>query len=815
MEGLDRAKAKSKAKKAPPPAKGGAKLRAATKAKPAAKGASRGGTGGVASFLRRALAVAVVAGCIAVALDVLWLRERVAKHFDGRVHDEPARVIGRTWRLQRGEVATAVGWRALLGAAGLKETSKVSSPGTFELDGPSWTIWPRSREKLAVRVRDRRIASVTRAEDGVDATGWDVPLPPLAALAGSERARRDRVGAADLPEHLRRAVVAIEDTRFWSHPGLDAKGLARATWANLRARSVEQGGSTITQQLAKNLFLSADRTALRKFQEALLAVLLEQRLDKEQILVAYLNEIYLGQRESWSLFGVGEASRAWFGKDVANLDLGEAAALAGAIHAPNRTVPWKHPEESRRRRDLVLDAMVAAGAVPLAEAQAAKAGAVRFEKNPSARQTAPWALQIVEQELSPRYAEEALHRDGMTVVTTLDPMLQAAAERAVREWRKALQSAHPSLWKGGPGPEAAILALDPEAGAVRALVGGTNWKDSQWNRAMQARRQAGSAMKPIVLAAAMQARWPTLVADTLVDDSPLTLAGRGKDGKAWSPKNYDGAFLGLIPLRQAVEQSRNLPFIRLGMEVGLDRVVATAKAMGVQSPLAAVPALAVGSQEVTGLDLATAYGTLARSGERPLPHLLAGVRDRDGAWVERRGGGHEAGIEPRVARAITGLLRGVVERGTAKAVREDGFMLPVAGKTGTTNGGRDAWMVGYTPDLVVVAWVGFDAERSLGLPASRVAVPLWSRFMRGAEPYLSGEDFGRGAELIPEAGSAGQAPFLDSVAGWVDDATGAVTGAIEHAASRIPDPPADPDEMKDEDRERRRAEREAARGMGP
>lgn len=814
MEGVDKGKSKPSGRKAPPP-KGGAKLQpkkkaggrsAATSSK---TGARRGG-----SLLRRGVAVVVGALVVAVGLDVLWLRERVRSQLAGRVHEQPARVVGQGYRLQRGAVATPEGWRVVLDRAGLKEQQdgRVDAPGQYELDGATWTIRPKDGPSMTVTVKDRHIKGVTRTKDGVDSSHWEAPLPPLALLTGDEKARRALVHARDIPETLRDAVVAIEDARFERHIGVDPRGLARATWANLKARSVVQGGSTITQQLAKNLFLSADRTVLRKFQEAVLALLVEQEMSKEQILEAYLNEIYLGQRDGWSLFGVGEAARAWFGKDVGALDLQESATLAGAIHSPNRTVPWRHPEEAARRRDLVLRAMAEQGHISHADAKAAMAGPVAFAKVPGAKQEAPWALQAVRAELSPRYADEALYRDGMTVVTTLDPMLQSAAEQAVRQWAKAMKKAEPKLFQGG-GPEVAVLALDPHDGAIRALVGGTSFSASQWNRALQAKRQAGSAMKPIVLAAAMQSRGPALGPATLVDDSPLHLDGRGKDGGSWSPRNYDGRFLGPIPLWQAVEQSRNLPFVRLGLDVGLGDVVKMASDLGVQSPLAAVPALAMGSQEVTALDLATAYATFAREGRRPKPHLLAGVRDRDGAWVERKRGGDEPALEPRIARAITGLLRGVVERGTAKGVRDDGFTLPAAGKTGTTNGGRDAWMVGYTPDLVAVVWVGFDADRTLGLPASRVAVPLWTRFMNGAAPFLSGEDFGRGAEWS----APGDAPAAEQ--GWkdlVEDAAQAAGTAAGDAAHAVERSAAEVIEsLREEDEERRAEERRAARKMGP
>jgi penicillin-binding protein 1B len=304
-----------------------------------------------------------------------------------------------------------------------------------------------------------------------------------------------------------------------------------------------------------------------------------------------------------------------------------------------------------------------------------------------------------------------------------------------------LKRSHPALFEGDGRPELALIALDPRDGAIRALVGGADYGRSQFDRARRAQRQPGSAFKPIVLAAALADRWPHLRPGTIVNDSPLSVPGAGPRGSAWKPRNWDGKFLGPIPLHVAVEKSRNLPFVRLGMAVGLDEVVSTAEAMGIRSPLRPLPSLSIGAQEVNLLDLAIAYGTLAADGIRPVPRTLEGVRARDGAWLERTLPQRGTGIDPRVARMVTAMLQGAVDRGTAVGIRRMGFKLPVAAKTGTSNDSRDAWTAGYTPDLVVVVWVGFDQNRSLSLSSTRAAVPFWTRFMLSVEPYLSGRRF--------------------------------------------------------------------------
>jgi penicillin-binding protein 1B len=689
------------------------------------------------------LLVALVLGGAALALDIAVLAERVATRMDGRAHDVPARVTGFVPRLVRGEAAYEAGWRRTLEAAGYVEGR---GEGSYRLDGARWSFEPRGGEPVEVVVRQRTVRSLRVG--GKDVPAVSVPLPTLSLLTGDDRGRRTVVALSDLPLPLPRAVVAVEDARFHRHAGLDPIGIARAAFRNLRAGAIDEGGSTITQQLAKNMFLSADRNFGRKFQEALIALILEARYGKDRILEAYLNEIYLGQRAGFAVFGIAEAARVWFGKEPAALTVAECALLAGAIHAPNRTVPWKHPEQAKARRDIVLRRMIELEALPQETLLHALREPVRFADAEVARRNAPWFIDRVVESLGDRYAAEALHRDGLEIVTTIDARLQAAAERSVDEFLAALRTERPALWKGGPGPEVAVLALDPRDGAVRAMVGGANYAKSQWNRATEARRQPGSAWKPIVLAAAFDRLWPRVGPGSLVLDAPLSLPGAGPKGSAWQPKNYDDEFHGLMTVRKATEQSRNLPFVRLGQRVGAEAIAEAAYAMGVTSELAAVPSLAIGAVEVTPLELATAYATLANGGRRIAPRSLEGVRDREGGWLERAVEIGEPGIDPRVAAAVTDVLRGVIDDGTAKQVRADGLRIPAAGKTGTTNEGRDTWMIGYTPDLVAVAWVGYDEKRDLGLGSGQAAVPLWSRFLRAAEPFLSGEDFARPKERL-------------------------------------------------------------------
>ena len=738
--------------------------------------------------LRRLVVLLVGAALLALAVDVALLWEAVDERMEGTVHSEPARITGVVPRLAPGQTATQDGWRATLGELGYQEVEpgQVDGPGQFAFKRNRWTVWPIDGQALEVSVQNRTVRSLARRDGGARVAAFDFPLPAVSLLVDESRERRSVVPLEDMPLALKRAVIAIEDERFYRHHGVDPRGIARAALRNIQAGGVSQGGSTITQQLAKNMFLSADRTFTRKGQEALLALVLEYRFDKDRLLEAYLNEIYLGQRDGYAIMGVGEAARVWFGKEVGSLDTAEAALLAGAIHSPNRTVPWRHAEDALARRNVVLDRMIGLEALPIEQLEQARAQEVTWASRPRLQRRAPWFVDALVAELGDRYSPEALHRDGLSVVSTLDPRLQAAAEEVVAGHYRRLRSSDPELVAGSQTPQVALVALDPRTGAVRALVGGADYGASQFDRVNSGRRQPGSAFKPVVLAAAIGDRWPALGPASIVDDRAISVAGAGAGGRAWQPRNYDGKLQGLISLRRATEQSRNLPFVHMGIDIGPERIRSVAEAMGVTAPLAAVPSLSIGSQELSPMDLATVYATLANGGLRSRPHFLEGVRDREGSWLERTLPRTEAAIDPRVAAVVTDLLEGVIDEGTARGVRRVGLTIPIAGKTGTSNDARDAWMVGYTPDLVVAVWMGFDEGRALGLSSTRAAVPLWADFVNEAEPLLGGRAFER-----PRG---------------ADEAGRGLRARARSDRQRRTD-------LRQEDRERRRAEEEAARDM--
>ncbi|MEE8509082.1 MAG: transglycosylase domain-containing protein, partial [Myxococcota bacterium] len=513
---------------------------------------------------------------------------------------------------------------------------------------------------------------------------------------------------------------------------LDPVRIVAAALANQRAGRIVQGGSTLTQQLAKNLYLSPRRNLIRKVREAAIAIALERRYSKEEILGAYLNEVYLGQDGALAIHGVGRAAGHYFAKDVSALDLSESATLAGLIRGPSLYSPFRRPRAAKERRDFVLKRMRENGVISEDELLVARDAPLKLSRAPRPARSRRYFVDFVGQQLRAEHGSDAIAGGGLTVFTSLDMRLQRAAEEAVREGLSELEARAPYLAGMSTPLQAALVALDPRSGDILALVGGRDYGGSQFNRAVAAHRQPGSAFKPIVVVAALSRRhWHG------GDREPFTLASRLQDERLvletpvgpWEPSNYDRRFRGPVSLREAIERSLNVPFARLGIAVGPPRIVEAARALGIESPLHPFPSLALGSSEVTLLELTRAYGVLATGGFRSELRPILTVLDREGDLLVRVEWVGEQVYDPAEAYLVTSALRGVVERGTGRSLRSHGFRGEVAAKSGTTNDFRDGWFIGYTPTLAVGVWVGFDDGRTLGLPGARVALPIFARFL--------------------------------------------------------------------------------------
>ena len=628
--------------------------------------------------------------------------------------------------------------------------------------------------------------------------------------------RRTMLAQRDIPKLFTQALVAVEDSNFYKHQGIDFYGIARAAWHDVTTMSFEQGASTITQQLSRNLFLKADKTPRRKVQEMLLAIDIEKRYSKDEILRMYCNQVYMGHGR----YGLEAASQFYFGKHAPELDLPEAALLAGLIQRPEGLSPFKNPDGAVRRRNHVLDRMVEEKMLSSADANRAKGAPLVLSSRRDAAEIAPYFVEEVRRALQAKYGDDGIYQDGLEVRTGIDVEMQRIANRAVEQglrqidkrqgWRGRLDKvpagSDPAAWAsaswregviaGGiydgvvlqtsrgrarirsgslqgfldadgvawtgkkdpaaflragdvirvrvvsdkiagqavfaleqePKTEGALVAIDPKTGAVRALVGGFDFRRSEFDRAIQARRQAGSSFKPFVYAAALAGG---ATPSDRVLDAPTVFVEPGTNS-IYQPENYGQAYYGLLTVREALEKSANIAAVKVLDRAGFRAVIQLARDLGISTNLQPYPSMALGAFEVSLLEMTSAYGAFANEGVRVEPYLVEEVRRRDGTVLETVRPSAKEALSPQTAAVMNALLEGVITDGTGAAAASLGR--PLAGKTGTTDDFTDAWFIGYTPDLVVGVWVGFDVKKSLGSreTGAQAALPIWKTFIEDA-----------------------------------------------------------------------------------
>ncbi len=671
--------------------------------------------------------------------DLPELRERAFAH--------PPQLYSRPLILELGDDPGMAGLPEHLELSGWREVppSEPITASRFQRLPDGWrfgvrpfpeALLPGDREIESLRVRVGRDGKVASIEDAIGGRRRLVILPPVrvGGLYGSAAIDREPVSLHQLPTALIDAVLLLEDRRFFEHAGIDPRRIAGAAWANLRQGGVVEGGSTVTQQLVKNLFLTRERTFDRKFREAFLALRLERRHPKTEILEAYLNDVYLGQRGSIAVHGVAAAARHWFGRDVRSLDLPESALLAGILRGPSLYSPKRRPGAALQRRNLALRILREAGRIDdEGLARALQTPLVVHARDATAAEG--WFLDGLRGEIQADRDLGILSDRGLRIVTTMDARMQGAAHRAVTQGLQDLETKRPSLRDGANPLEAALVVLDPKRGDVLALIGGRDRRRSSFNRALYARRQPGSAFKPIVALAALETDAFDLA--TPLNDAPVSI--ERPDG-VWKPTNYDRRFRGWVSLSEAIERSLNLPFVRLGQALGPEPILDTAERLGIRSRLQPVPALALGASEVTLMEMTRAYATLANRGVRHESRRVQLVVDPASTRVRAEPLSPQRAASRGAAAQLTEALQRAVDHGTGRRLRSLGVFAPFAGKTGTTNGSRDAWFMGYSDDLVVGVWVGFDDGRSIGLPGSQAALPIF-------------------AALIHELGRAGEPPL--------------------------------------------------------
>ena len=730
------------------------KRKAAARKAPARKAAKKRGSAGkgAPALGRRVLWTLVWVFAVVAFVGGMWVGSWVVEadrivvsRFEGQRFVVPSKVYSAPSILYPGLDSQLIDLRGTLGRAGYREQTVTAGralrPGQYR--------WSKNRLHVFLRAFSHPTRSepardiVIRFEGNIIAEIRELPrsrevgavlLEPdlVGAYFGSERQQRELVEIDRVPQHLIDAVLAIEDRRFASHRGVDLTRIGGAVLANLRAGGVRQGGSTLTQQLVKNFFLTPERTLSRKLQEAGMALVVEARYSKRQILQSYLNEIYLGRRGSTSIHGVGEASRFLFGKSVEALSPGESALIAAIIQSPNRLSPHRNPEQALKRRNLVLELMRKQGRLDLDAFNLARATPIDVAAPIEEVGDARYFLDVLRRQLPETYDRDLLEAEGLQIYSTLDSRLQRAAVRSLVGGLQAIEQQHPELRTDDPTKrlQGCLIAMRPQTGEILALVGGRDYGYSQYDRCTQARRAAGSVFKPFVYLAALENRDgpPVATPASFLDDSPIEIPTR--DG-LWKPQNYDHEFRGRVSFRSALERSLNVPSVRLAMQVGVDRVAEMASRMGVRSYLPPVPSLALGTAEVSPLEIARAYATLASGGVRPTPHTFEDVT-AEGYTLEQRHLELDQVLDPGLAYLGVSLLEGVVNRGTARRLRAMQLQGAIAGKTGTTDDERDLWFVGFTPELVAVVWLGFDEPRSIGVTSSRGPLPIWANFIKEA-----------------------------------------------------------------------------------
>jgi penicillin-binding protein 1B len=714
-------------------------------------------------------AVAVAVPTLALCVAAAYYYVSFARLIDARLHGERDRVLPRVYarplELRRGQSMTDRQLVDRLNDLGYAQRASVEKPGEFAVTSGAVAILPRSAalKGKVVRVLFRQPASpdvktvawrppppkpadhVQRLELGAQTSErltLDAPL--LTSLLGGEREKRRPVALSAIPARMTQAVIAIEDRRFYEHPGIDPIGIAGALITNMRGtHAYTAGASTITQQVARNVFLpkmfpgmtlqaAREKSIRRKLLEIWVSIVLTQRASKDAILEMYLNDMTLGQRGSFGIVGVAEASRLFFGKDVSNLTLAEAATIAGVYQSPSALSPFNNPVRCKERRNVVLQAMVDAGFIQQDAAdRAAKEPLVVVQRALEAE--APYFVDYVGQTLADDYPGlTTTTNQTVDVFTTLDLHLQRLAQDAVRDGLTQVDALLAHRRRKGRA-EAALIAVDPRSGDILAFVGGRSYNQSQYDRAILSRRQPGSVFKPFVFLtafeqAAREGRTDITPA-SMTNDVPETFAF---DDQVWTPENYEKEYDGAITFRRALAHSRNLGTIHVAQNAGYDHVAALWKTLGVGNPPKAYPSIALGVFEATPLEIATAYTLFPNDGEiRPLRNIL--TITRGGKDVTKKAATDVRRVaRPDTTFLVTNMMRSVLNEGTAAGARAAGFTLDAAGKTGTTNDLRDAWFVGFTPDLLTVVWVGFDDNQPVGLSGARAALPIWTQFMKTA-----------------------------------------------------------------------------------
>ncbi len=680
-------------------------------------------------WLRLALVALVLLGAWCV-----WLDVTIRSQFEGRRWALPAKVYARPLELYSGLALSPARFEETLRSLGYRHRPFLQRPGDFSRDGTRFHLYTRAfrfwdgeepSRRLQVIFDGSRVARLALLDDGQVLDLLRLEPQRIASIYPAHKEDRILIRLEQAPPLLIQTLLAVEDRDFYRHHGISPRSVARAMLANLRAGGVVQGGSTLTQQLVKNFFLSSERSLWRKANEALMSLLLELHYSKDEILEAYLNEIYLGQDGARAIHGFGLASRFYFDRPLAELSPDQVALLVGLVKGPSYYDPRRHPQRARRRRDLVLGIMAEQGLIDTATLRRARAHTLdTVTPRPVASNAHPAFLDLVRRQLYRDYREEDLRSAGLSIFTTLDPRIQRIAERSLDSRLASLERAH-----GLPDAslQGALVVVGATDGEVLALVGDRHPKRAGFNRALEARRPIGSLVKPAVYLTALE-RPDHYTLATLLEDAPLEVPDG--QGGLWTPANYDRTFRGPVLLHDALVQSLNVPTARLGLALGVDAVIDTLHRLGIDRDFRPYPSLLLGTAELTPWEVAQAYQTLAAGGFRTPLRAIRAVSAADGTPLQRYPLEVRQAVAPVPAFLLDSALQDVVREGTARALAARfGAGAGIAGKTGTTDDLRDSWFAGFDGAVLTVAWVGRDDNRPMGLTGAAGALRLWADAM--------------------------------------------------------------------------------------
>ncbi|QIZ77675.1 penicillin-binding protein 1B [Ferrimonas lipolytica] len=721
-----------------PPKKAAPRKRAPAKRTPAKKRPTKA-KAGKPSWLKRMWSLCWKVGLVvfsALVIYGIYLDGLIAQKFEGQRWYLPAQIYARPMSLFPGAPITHSQLKKELALLGYRNTGKAAKEGEYAVaktriqiyrrpfDGPNGHEGPM---RVMVHFEDNRIAQVQRSKDGRDLGFLQLEPLLLDRILTGEREDRLFVPRIEIPEPLVTALLRTEDQDFYRHHGISISGIARAAFANIKAGKTVQGGSTLTQQLAKNFFLTRDRTIVRKANEALMALIIDARYGKDEILEAYLNEVYMGQDGAIAVHGVGLAAWHYFGTPLAELDMAQQAMLVALVKGPSYYNPWRFPERAQQRRDLILKLMMEQGSLSSSQYNQLASSSLNLrDPNWRQRHKLPGFRTVMQRELTERFGPETLNESGLKVYTTLDPLAQQAAERAVREGMKTLAAK-----RDDNKLQAAMVVVDRYQGGVLAVVGDKEPNYKGFNRATDAHRPIGSLIKPLLyLTALSEPQQFNLM--TPLKDAPISL--KSNDGQRWQPQNVDKKYRGTVPLKESMINSLNVPTVNLGMAVGIDALNDTLTRAGWTQRFNNNPSAFLGAMDASPYQMAQLYQTLADGGRYRRLYSIGHVTDSNGNRLVEQQPSSQQVLSENAAWLTNYMLTEVVQRGTAKRLGQQYPNILLAGKTGTTSDGRDAWFAGFDDRDVVVTWVGRDDNSAAGLYGSSAALPLYQRYLEQREP---------------------------------------------------------------------------------